>query len=109
VAPGSDQGAAHGWGNGADTSCRVVAAEQRSCQRRKKRGGGPRDLAGNCKNLRDFTVNRKFLLIQSSNEEMVTKKVVELFKTYNFALGLKFRNLKYKVLFHHFALKLNFT
>jgi hypothetical protein len=33
-------------------------------------------------------------------------EVVELFKSYNFALGLKFRNLKYKVLFHHFALKL---
>jgi hypothetical protein len=31
-------------------------AKQRSCQRRKKRGGGPRDLVGNCKNLRDFTV-----------------------------------------------------
>jgi hypothetical protein len=40
---------------------------------------------------------------------MVKKKVVEFFKSYNFALGLKFRNLKYKVLFHHFALKLNFT
>jgi hypothetical protein len=61
-------------------------------------------LVGNCKNLRDFTVNRKFPLIQSSNEEMAKKEVVELFKTYNFALELKFRNLKYKVLFHHFAL-----
>jgi hypothetical protein len=84
-------------------------AEQRSCQRRKKRGGGPRDLVGKCKNLRDFTVNRNFPLIQSSDEKMVKKAIVELFKTYNFALGLKFRNLKYKVLFHHFALKLNFT
>jgi hypothetical protein len=60
VAPGSDLGVAHGRGNGADTSGRGAAAEQKSCQRRKKRGGGPRDLAGNCKNLRDFTVNRKF-------------------------------------------------
>jgi hypothetical protein len=87
----------------------VQRAEQRSCQRRKKRGGGPRDLVGNCKNLRDLTVNRNSPLIQSSNEKMVRKKVVELFKTYNFALGLKFRNLKYKVLFHNFALKSNFT
>jgi hypothetical protein len=109
VAPGSDRGAAHGRGNGADTGGRGAAAEQRSCQRRKKRGGGPRDLVGNCKILRDFTVNRNFPLIQSSNEEMVKKEVVELFKSYNFALGLKFRNLTYKVLFHHFALKLNLT
>jgi hypothetical protein len=87
----------------------VQRAEQRSCQRRKKRGGGPRDLVGNCKNLRDITVNKKFPLIQSSDEKMVKMKVVELFKTYNFALGLKFRNLKYKVLFHYFALKSNFT
>jgi hypothetical protein len=61
------------------------------------------------KNLRDFTENRNFPLIQSPNKEKVKIEVVELFKSYNFALGLKFRNLKYKVLFHHFALKLNFT
>jgi hypothetical protein len=60
VAPGSDRGAAHGRGNGADTGGRGAVAEQRCCQRSKKRGGGPRDLAGNYKNLRDFTVNRKF-------------------------------------------------
>jgi hypothetical protein len=87
----------------------VQRAEQRSCQRRKKRGGGPSDLVGNCKILRDFTVNRNFPLIQSSDEKMVKMKVVEIFKTYNFALGLKLRNPKYKVLFHHFALKSNFT
>jgi hypothetical protein len=109
VAPGSDRGAAHGRGSGADTGGRGAAAEQRSCQRRKKRGGGPRDLVGICKNLRDFNINKNFPLNQSSNEELVKKEVVELFKTYNFALGLKFRNLKYKVLFHHFALKSNFT
>jgi hypothetical protein len=68
-------------------------AKQRRCQRRKKRGGGLRDLVGNFKNLRDFTVNRNSLQIQSSNEKMVKIKVVELFKNYNFALGLKFRNL----------------
>jgi hypothetical protein len=98
VAPGSDRGAAHGRGSGADTGSRGARAEQRSCQRRKKRGGGPRDLVGNCKNFRDFTVNRNFPLIQSSDEEMVKKKVVELFKTYNFALGLKFRNVTVHVL-----------
>jgi hypothetical protein len=35
-------------------------AKQRRCQSRKKRGGGPRGLVGNCKNLRGFTVNRIF-------------------------------------------------
>jgi hypothetical protein len=109
VAPGSDRGVAHGRGNGADTGGRGAAAEQRSCQRRKKRGGGSRDFVGNCKILRDFTENRNSPLIQSSNEKMIKKEVVELFKTYNFALGLEFRNLKYKVLLHHFTLKINFT
>jgi hypothetical protein len=84
-------------------------AKQRRCQRRKKRGGGPRDFVGNYKNFRDYTVNRNFPLIQSSNEEMVKIEVVELFKTYNFALGLKFRNLKHTMLFYYFALKSNFT
>jgi hypothetical protein len=32
-------------------------AKQSMCQRRKTRGGGPRDLIGNCKNLRDSSVN----------------------------------------------------
>jgi hypothetical protein len=40
---------------------------------------------------------------------MVKKKVVKLFKSYNFVLELKLRNLKYIVLFHHFTLKSNFT
>jgi hypothetical protein len=82
-------------------------AEQSMCQRRKKRGGGPRDLIRICKNLKDFTANRIFPLIQSSKEEMVKKEVVELFKSYNFALGLKFRNLKYATLFYTFALNSN--
>jgi hypothetical protein len=73
----------------------------------EEEGGGPRDLVGNCKNLRDFTVNRIFPLIQSSNEKMVKIEVVELFKSYNFALGLKFKNLKYTALFYNFALNSN--
>jgi hypothetical protein len=40
---------------------------------------------------------------------MVKMKVVELFKSYNFALGLKFRNLKHIVFFYHFALNLKIT
>jgi hypothetical protein len=38
---------------------------------------------------------------------MIKIEVVEFFKSYNFALGLKFRNLKYNTLFYHFALKSN--
>jgi hypothetical protein len=62
----------------------VQRAEQRSCQRRKKRGGGPRDLVGKFKNFKDLTVNRNSPLMQSSNEKMVKNKVVELFKSYSF-------------------------
>jgi hypothetical protein len=76
------------------------------CQRRKTRGG-PRDLIRICKNLKDFTVNRILPLIQSSDEEMVKIEVVELFKSYKFALGLKFRNLKYTALFYTFSLNSN--
>jgi hypothetical protein len=46
-------------------------------------------------------------VIESSNEEMVKIKVVEFFKSYNFALGLKFRNLKHHDLFYNFALNSN--
>jgi hypothetical protein len=84
------------------------AGEQSTCQRKKKRGGGPRDLVGICKNLMVFSVNWILPLIQSSNEEMVKIEVVELFKFYNFALGFKFKNLKHNALFYHFALKSNF-
>jgi hypothetical protein len=120
---GSTRGAARSWRwrRGAAEAQHMVGeaaltpvaeeqrAKQRSCQRRKKRGGGPRDLVGNCKNLRDFTVTRNSPLIQSSNEKMVKMKVVELFKTYNFSLGLKFRNLKHTVLLYQITLKPNFT
>jgi hypothetical protein len=62
----------------------------------------------NLQNLRDLTVNKIFFpLFQSSNEKMVKSKVVEFFKSYNFALGLKFRNLKHNDLFYHFALNSN--
>jgi hypothetical protein len=71
-----------------------------------RRSEGPR---WKLQNLRDFTVNRIFPLIQSSNEEMVKIEVVELFKFYNFTLGLKFRNLKYTALFYTFALNSNLT
>jgi hypothetical protein len=86
---------------------RSRAGEQSTCQRKKKRGGGPRDLVGICKNLRDSSINWIFPLIQSSNEEMVKIEVVEFFKSYNFALGFKFINLKYTALFYNFALNLN--
>jgi hypothetical protein len=73
---------------------RSRAGEQSMCQRKKKRERGSKDLFGICKNLRDFNVNWIFPLIQSSNEKMVKIEVVELFKSHNFALGLKFRKPK---------------
>jgi hypothetical protein len=63
---------------------RAKQGEQSMCQRRKK-GGGPRDLVGIYRNLRDSSVNWIFLLIQSSNEKMVKIEVVEVFNSYNFA------------------------
>jgi hypothetical protein len=81
--------------------------EQSRRQRKKMRGGGPRDLVGLCKNLRDSSVNWIFPLIQSSNEEMTKIEVVEFFKSYNFALGFMFKNLKHNALFYHFALRSN--
>jgi hypothetical protein len=76
-------------------------------QRKKKRGGGPRGLFRIFKNLTELIVNGIFPLIQSSNEEMTKIEVVEFFKSYNFALELKFRNLKYTALFYIFALNSN--
>jgi hypothetical protein len=37
--------------------CRWQEAEQRSTCSRKKKGGGPGDLFGNLRNLRDLSVN----------------------------------------------------
>jgi hypothetical protein len=83
-------------------------AEQSMCQRRKKGKEGPKDLVGICRNLRDFTINRIFPLIQNSNEEITKIKIVGFFKSFNFALGFKFKNPKLNALFYPFALKSNF-
>jgi hypothetical protein len=96
-------------GNGGRWHSSRKTEEQRRRQRRKEEERGPRDLTGICRNFRDCAVIRNFPLIQSSKEKVAKMKVVELFKTYNFVLGLKLRNLKYNVLFHHFVLKLNFS
>jgi hypothetical protein len=86
------------------------AKQSRGAEQEPEEEEGERGSKGpswNLQNLRDLTVNKNSPLILSSNEKMVKMKVVELFKIYNFALGLKFINLKYKVLFHHFALNSN--
>jgi hypothetical protein len=102
------QGGAGAVVSGADDRRqRSRAGEQSRRQRKKKRGGGPRDLVGICKNLRDSSINWIFPRIQSSNEEMTKIEVVEFFKSYNFSLGFKFKNLNYNALFYHFALKSN--
>jgi hypothetical protein len=66
---------------------------------------GSEGLPWNLQKSQGFTVNRIFPLIQSFNMEMVKIEVVEFFKSYNFALGLKFENLKHNALSYHFALK----
>jgi hypothetical protein len=103
VALGSGRGTAHCRGNGADTGGRGAAGEAEELPEEEEERRRSGVLRWKCKNLRDFTENRNFPLIQSPNEEKVKIEVVELFKSYNFALGLKFRNLKYKVLFHKFC------
>jgi hypothetical protein len=45
-------------------------------------------------NWRGFSVKQNFPSIQNPNEEMPKMKVGELFKLYNIALGLKFKNSK---------------
>jgi hypothetical protein len=94
--------------SGADCQQQRSRGQSSGGARGGRRGEDPRNFVGNCENLRDFTVNRIFPLIQSSNDEVVKIEVVELFKSYNFALGLKFRNLKYTALFYNFTLKSNF-
>jgi hypothetical protein len=103
-----------GTGEGLERRWQLAAEGQRAeqgskarCERKKKRERGLRDLLGICKNLRDLTVNWIFPHIQSSNEEINKIEVVEFFKSYNFTLGFKFKNLKHNALFYHFALKSN--
>jgi hypothetical protein len=43
--------------------------------------------------------NKIFSLFCIPNEKMVKTRIVELFKTYNFYLGFKFKNSKDRVLF----------
>jgi hypothetical protein len=43
------------------------------------------------KKFRDLSVNQNFSLLQRSNEKMLNMKVVENFKSYNNALGFKFK------------------
>jgi hypothetical protein len=57
------------------------------------------DEAGRCqgglfaipKKFRDLSVNQNFSLLQRSNEKTLNMKVVENFKSYNNALGFKFK------------------
>jgi hypothetical protein len=75
------------------------------CQR-KKRWGVSRDLVAKYRNPRDLTVKQNSPLIQNSNEEVTKIKDVEFFKSYNIALGFKFRNPKYTALILSFEQKL---
>jgi hypothetical protein len=65
-----------------------------------------RDLVAKYRNPRDLIVKQNSPLIQNSNEEVTKIKVVEFFKSYNIALGFKFRNPKYTALILSFEQKL---
>jgi hypothetical protein len=60
--------------------------------------GVSRDLVAKYRNSRDLIVKQNSPLIQNFNEEVTKIKVVEFFKSYNIALGFKFRNPKYTAL-----------
>jgi hypothetical protein len=97
-----------GGGEGRPETAGDSAAEEQRSRGCGRRGEEVRGTSLEIeKNLRDFTVNRIFPQIERPNEEMVKIEVVELFKSYNFDLGLKFRNLKYTALFYNFALNSN--
>jgi hypothetical protein len=107
VSPGDGRGSAHDRGSGGVS--REAEQRSRAGARGGRRGKEVRRTSLEFeKNLRDFTVNRIFPLIQSSNEEMSKIKVVEFFKSFNFALGFKFKNPKINALFYPFALKSDF-
>jgi hypothetical protein len=72
----------------------------------ESRRGVSRDLVAKYRNPRDLTVNQNSPLIQNSIEEVTKIKVVEFFKSYNIALGFKFRNPKYIALILSFEQKL---
>jgi hypothetical protein len=61
-------------------------------------GGVSRDLVAKYRNPRDLIVKQNSPLIQNFNEEVTKIIVVEFFKSYNIALGFKFRNPKYTTL-----------
>jgi hypothetical protein len=89
-------------------TCRNWRWSSGSCaggQRRRQSGGRgeavvpEEDEAGRCqgglfaipKKFRDLSVNQNFSLLQRSNEKTLNMKVVENFKSYNNALGFKFK------------------
>jgi hypothetical protein len=82
------------------------AEEQRSRGQRgfrgRREGGGPGDWFVKTKNLRDPTVKKDFPLIQRFSEKKPKIKVVEFFKFYRIALGLKFKNSEFVALHDRF-------
>jgi hypothetical protein len=82
------------------------AGEQRSRGQRgfrgRREGGGPEDRFVKTKNFRDPIVKKDFPLISRFSEKKPKVKVVEFFKLYKIALGLKFKNSKFAALHDRF-------
>jgi hypothetical protein len=94
---------------GGEVLCTGGSEEQgsRGLPEEEEMGGGvSRDLVAKYRNPMDLTVKQNSPLIQNSNEEVTKIKVIEFFKSYNIALGFKFRNPKYTALFLSFEQKL---
>jgi hypothetical protein len=87
--------------------CRRQASRARAHVREEEeeREGGPGDLFEISRKFKNLSVNYDFSLLQRSNEKMLNMKVVEFFKLYNIALGLKFRNSKFTTFYVKFLNK----
>jgi hypothetical protein len=80
----------------------VAAAEQSRGAERLREGEESEETSKGSyvqlKRSRGLTVKQKSPLIQSSNEKVHKIKVVEFFKLYKNALGLKFKSSKFAAL-----------
>jgi hypothetical protein len=69
---------------------------QRGSKGRRKGGAPGADVK--FQKSQGIDVKQDFSLFYISNEKMVKTRIVELFKTYNFYLGFKFKNSKDRAL-----------
>jgi hypothetical protein len=90
----------------------AAAAERRSGAERLREGEEREETSKGSyvklKRSRGLTVKQKSPLIQSSKAKVPKNKVVEFFKLYKNALGLKFQNSKFAALQDRFRIEVKF-